>query len=110
MILSTYVTFKDIKEPQGKTRIKSTEHVLQLPTTKNQLSFTQPQESFRECVVLLRMLIVELILKAEWKRRKHAEITKNLSSIHIPAKWPGGLSPGNGFDHFPLRNNRKAVI
>ena len=52
MILSTYVTFKGIKEHQGKTRIKSTEHVLQLPTTKNQLSFTKLQEIFREYVVL----------------------------------------------------------
>ena len=46
MILSTYVTFKGIKEHQGKTRIKSTEHVLQLPTTKNQLSFNKLQEIF----------------------------------------------------------------
>ena len=59
MILSTYVTFKGIKEHQGKTRIKSTEHVLQLPTTKNQLSFNKLQEIFHEYVVLLRMLIVE---------------------------------------------------
>ena len=59
MILSTYVTFKGIKENQGKTRIKSTEHVLQLPTTKNQLSFNKLQEIFHEYVVLLRMLIVE---------------------------------------------------